>query len=76
MRPRAAAMLDVPHPDEFFSEIRMLPEVGKFGAKIDDEHPGYPWWFAFHQVKGLPENFSGRFQIYQDFLFALSVKGF
>jgi pimeloyl-ACP methyl ester carboxylesterase len=64
------AMLDVPHPDELFSEIRMLPEVGKFGARIDDEHPGYLWWFAFHQVKGLPEKvLEGRFQIYQDFLF-------
>ena len=63
------ALLDVPHPDEFFSEIRMLPEVGKFGDKIDDEHPGYPWWFAFHQVKGLPEKIlEGRFPIYQNFL--------
>ena len=29
------ALLDVPHPDEFFSEIRMLPQHGKFGHKID-----------------------------------------
>ena len=69
------ALLDVPHPDEFFSEIRMLPEPGKFGAKIDDEHPGYPWWFAFHQVKGLPERvLEGRFQIYQDFLIDYLLK--
>jgi hypothetical protein len=32
------ALRDVPQPDEFFSEIRMLPEQGKFGEKIDDEH--------------------------------------
>jgi pimeloyl-ACP methyl ester carboxylesterase len=53
----------------------MLPEQGKFGAKIDDDHPGYPWWFAFHQVKGLPEKvLEGRFQIYQDFLIDYLLK--
>jgi pimeloyl-ACP methyl ester carboxylesterase len=69
------ALMDVPHPDEFFSEIRMLPEAGKFGDKIDDEHPGYPWWFAFHQVKGLPEQvLQGRFPIYQNFLIDYLIK--
>lgn len=69
------AMLDIPHPDEFFSDLRLLPEPGKFGEKIDDEHPGYPWWFAFHQVKGLPERIlKGRFDIYQDFLFDYLLK--
>jgi pimeloyl-ACP methyl ester carboxylesterase len=66
---RKLALMEVPHPDEFFSQLRMLPEIGKFGATIDDQHPGYPWWFAFHQVKGLPERvLAGRFHIYQDFL--------
>jgi pimeloyl-ACP methyl ester carboxylesterase len=69
------ALLDVPHPDEFFSEIRMLPQPGKFGDKIDDAHPGYPWWFAFHQVKGLPEKvLDGRFQVYQNFLIDYLLK--
>jgi pimeloyl-ACP methyl ester carboxylesterase len=69
------ALLDVPHPDEFFSELRMLPEAGKFGTTIDDDHPGYPWWFAFHQVKGLPENIlQGRFPIYENFLIDYLVK--
>jgi pimeloyl-ACP methyl ester carboxylesterase len=63
------ALMDVPHPDALFGQLRMLPEVGKFAAKIDDEHPGYPWWFAFHQVKGLPETIlEGRSGIYIDFL--------
>lgn len=63
------AMMDVPHPDDFFTQLRMLPEVGKFGDKIDEAHPGYPWWFAFHQVKDLPERLlAGRFRTYQDFL--------
>jgi pimeloyl-ACP methyl ester carboxylesterase len=61
--------MDVPHPDDFFSQMRLLPEHGKFGDKIDEQHPGYPWWFAFHQVKGLPEKvLAGRMGIYQDFI--------
>jgi pimeloyl-ACP methyl ester carboxylesterase len=63
------ALMDVPHPDDFFSQMRLLPEHGKFGDKIDEQHPGYPWWFAFHQVKGLPEKvLAGRMGIYQDFI--------
>ncbi|MHA4844748.1 alpha/beta hydrolase [Flavitalea antarctica] len=63
------ALMDVPHPDNLFGQLRMLPENGKFGTKIDEQHPGYPWWFAFHQVKGLPENIlEGRTGIYLDFL--------
>ena len=69
------ALLDVPHPDETIMEFRMLPEVGKFGAKIDDQHPGYPWWFAFHQVEGLPEKvLDGHFSIYQDFVMDYLLK--
>ena len=69
------ALLEIPPPDEFFSELRMLPEPGRFGEKIDEDHPGYPWWFAFHQVKGLPERIlEGRFYIYQDFLIDYLLK--
>jgi len=60
--------MDVPHPDDTWMEIPMLPEAGKFGTKIDDTHPGYPWWFAFHPVKGLPERLlAGRSDIYLNF---------
>lgn len=63
------ALMDVPHPDVTFAQLRMLPEYGKFGDKIDEKHPGYPWWFAFHQVRGLPEKvLAGRYGIYQDFV--------
>lgn len=66
---RKLVLMDVPHPDDFFLQMKLLPELGKFGNKIDSEHPGYPWWFAFHQVKLLPEKLlAGRFDIYQDFL--------
>ncbi|MEH2394276.1 MAG: alpha/beta hydrolase [Nostoc sp.] len=49
------ALLDVPHPDESWYDFSMLPQEGQFGDKIDAEHPPYPWWFAFHQVRGLDE---------------------
>lgn len=48
-------LLDVPHPDESWFEFPMLPQEGQFGDKIDARHPPYPWWFAFHQVRGLDE---------------------
>lgn len=48
-------LLDVPHPDETWYQFTMLPKEGQFGEKIDAEHPPYPWWFAFHQVRGLDE---------------------
>lgn len=62
------AILDVPHPDDGWMKIPMLPEVGRFGSKIDDAHPVYPWWFAFHQVKGLPEQLlADRLDIYLNY---------
>ena len=49
-------------------QIPLLPAAGKFGTKIDDRHPGYVWWFAFQQVKGLPERLlEGRVAIYINF---------
>jgi pimeloyl-ACP methyl ester carboxylesterase len=72
---RRVALLDVPHPDDGWMKRPMLPEVGKFGSKIDADHPGYPWWFAFHQVKGLPEKLLvGRMDIYLNFLFDYLTK--
>lgn len=49
------ALLDVPHPDESWLEFPILPKEGQFGDNIDAAHPPYPWWFAFHQVRGLDE---------------------
>jgi pimeloyl-ACP methyl ester carboxylesterase len=66
---RKLALLDVPHPDENFMKLTMLPEIGKFGAKVDEQHPPYPWWFAFNQVQGLPEALlKDRFHLYQDWM--------
>jgi pimeloyl-ACP methyl ester carboxylesterase len=65
---RKLAIMDVPHPDETWMQMPLLPAVGKFGTKIDDQHPGYPWWFAFQQVKGLPERLlDGRIGLYINF---------
>ncbi|MGH8653431.1 MAG: alpha/beta fold hydrolase [Gammaproteobacteria bacterium] len=60
------ALLDVAHPDESLYDIKMLPEEGKFGAKVDAAHPIYPWWFAMHQVNELPEKLmaNGGMRIY------------
>ena len=62
-------MLDVPHPDESLLSWPMLPAHNSFSDKIDPAHP-YVWWFAFHQVKGLPEKMlEGRIRLEQDWFF-------
>jgi pimeloyl-ACP methyl ester carboxylesterase len=49
---RKVALLEVPHPDPAFNTIPILPQPGE---------PFFPWWFAFNQVRGLPEQLvSGR----------------
>ncbi|WP_433338776.1 alpha/beta fold hydrolase [Spirillospora sp. CA-294931] len=64
-------LLDVPHPDENWSAMRLLPEPDQhvdsdigFGARV------YLWWFAFNQVRGLPERLlDGRTRLLVDWLF-------
>jgi pimeloyl-ACP methyl ester carboxylesterase len=69
------ALLDVPHPDEFFAKLTMLPGHGQFGDKIDEQHPAYPWWFALNQVRGLPERLlEGRFHMLQNWMFNYLLK--
>jgi pimeloyl-ACP methyl ester carboxylesterase len=49
---RKVALLDVTHPDGSYNTFPLLPQPGQ---------PIYPWWFAFNQVRGLPEQLvSGR----------------
>jgi pimeloyl-ACP methyl ester carboxylesterase len=51
------AMIEVPHPDTFFYQFTVLPQ------------PGQPhlWWFAFNQVKDLPERLlAGRARLLTD----------
>jgi len=62
-------MLELPHPDESLLSFPLLPAQGTFGDKLDFAHP-YLWWFAFNQVKGLPEQMlAGRARVEQDWLF-------
>lgn len=62
-------MLELPHPDESLLSFPLLPAHGTFGDKLDFAHP-YLWWFAFNQVKGLPEQMlTGRIRVEQDWLF-------
>lgn len=71
---RTLTMLDVPHPDEGLLSWPMLPTHGTFGDKIDENHP-YVWWFAFHQVKGLPEQMlQGRAQVEHEWFFRYLAK--
>jgi pimeloyl-ACP methyl ester carboxylesterase len=58
---RKVALLDVMHPDQSYNELRLLPQPGE---------PVYPWWFAFNQVRRLPEQLvSGRSRFLIDSIF-------
>ncbi|GAA2044136.1 alpha/beta hydrolase [Catenulispora yoronensis] len=58
---RRIAMLDVLHPDPGYYQIPILPAPGA---------PFYPWWFAFNQVQGLPEQLVvGRARFIVDWMF-------
>ncbi len=62
-------MLELPHPDESLLTFPLLPAQGTFTDKLDFAHP-YLWWFAFNQVKGLPEQvLAGHIRAEQDWLF-------
>jgi pimeloyl-ACP methyl ester carboxylesterase len=67
-------MLDVTHPSTEYLSLPLLPALGTFGDKLDENHP-YLWWFAFHQVKGLPEQLlEGRTGIEQEWFFRYMLK--
>ena len=67
-------LLDVAHPDEGLLSWPLLPKHGTFGDKID-ENNAYAWWFAFHQVKGLPEDLlEGRAHIEHEWFYRYLLK--
>jgi pimeloyl-ACP methyl ester carboxylesterase len=68
---RRLVMIDVVHPDEGFSKLALLPEIGQFRDKVGDASHQYLWWFAFHQVKGVPERLmaGGGIRVEQDWFF-------
>jgi pimeloyl-ACP methyl ester carboxylesterase len=58
---RKVALLDILHPDPSLYQIPMLPAPG---------FPFFPWWFAFNQVPGLPEQLlAGRARLLVDWIF-------
>ncbi|WP_067814202.1 alpha/beta fold hydrolase [Actinomadura kijaniata] len=65
------ALLDVHHPDETFTGLTLLPQPDQHvdgdltaGSRV------YLWWFAFNQVRGLPEKLlAGRERDWIDALF-------
>lgn len=62
-------LVDVPHPDAALATWPLLPDAGTFTDRLDEHHP-YVWWFAFHQVQGLPEDLlEGRAYIEQAWMF-------
>lgn len=69
-------LLDVAPPEESLATWPMLPGVGTFGDKVGDGAHSYVWWFAFHQVKGLPEALmaDGRIRLEQDWMFHYLTK--
>lgn len=62
-------IMDVPHPDETFAAVSMIPTLGTPTDRLDPARP-YLWWFAFNQMKGIPEDLlEGRFAIAQNYIF-------
>ena len=58
---RRLSMLDVAHPDPGLYQLTLLPVPGKT--------PFFLWWFAFNQVRVLPEQLlTGRFRHLTDYL--------
>lgn len=58
---RRLSMLDVAHPDPGLYQLTLLPEPGTT--------PFFLWWFAFNQVRVLPEELlTNRFRYLTDYL--------
>jgi pimeloyl-ACP methyl ester carboxylesterase len=56
---RTVTIMDVPHPDESLLGVPLLAPPGQV----------HPWWFAFNQVRGLPEQLlAGRSRYLVDYL--------
>ncbi|MGW7754536.1 alpha/beta fold hydrolase [Streptomyces violaceusniger] len=71
---RSLTLLDVPPSDDQILQWPLLPQHGTFGDKLDPDHP-FTWWFAFNQIKGMPERLiEGRARILQDWFFRYLLK--
>jgi pimeloyl-ACP methyl ester carboxylesterase len=62
-------MMEFPHPDESLLTFPLLPAQGGVSDKLGSARP-YLWWFAFNQVRGLPEKLlAGHIRDEQDWLY-------
>ncbi|HHX4056135.1 MAG: alpha/beta fold hydrolase [Burkholderia contaminans] len=62
-------MMEFPHPDNSLQTFPLLPAEGAYGDRLGSARPNL-WWFAFNQVRGLPEKLlAGRVRLEQDWLF-------
>jgi pimeloyl-ACP methyl ester carboxylesterase len=56
---RTVTIMDVPHPDESLLGVPLVAPPGQV----------HPWWFAFNQASGLPEQLlAGRSRLLVDYL--------
>lgn len=69
-------MMDVAHSDASLFNWPIVPTTTTFNdARYIDEQHAFPWWFAFHQVKGLPEKLlAGREYLEQEWIFGYLMK--
>ncbi|GLF92877.1 alpha/beta fold hydrolase [Streptomyces yaizuensis] len=67
-----AVLLDVPHPDASLSALGLLPGPDQHAdSVVEAGDRTYLWWFAFNQIRGLPEQLlEGRSRPLVDWLFA------
>ncbi|MFB4298916.1 alpha/beta fold hydrolase [Actinomadura sp. NTSP31] len=66
---RRLVTLDLGVPDASWLDIPMLPASDEQVAALTRGRGGYPWWFAFNQLHGLPEQLlTGRFRHLIDWL--------
>jgi pimeloyl-ACP methyl ester carboxylesterase len=66
---RRLATLDLGVPDASWLDVPMLPASDEQVAALTEGRGGYPWWFAFNQLHGLPERLlAGRVRDLIDWL--------
>lgn len=73
---RKLVMMDVPHSDASLFNWPVIPTTTTFNDnRYINEAAPFPWWFAFHQVKGLPEKLlTGRHHLEQEWIFSYLMK--
>lgn len=70
------ALLDVPHPDESFYDLTLLPPKGQPAVGSGTaQFPVFLWWFALNQIPELPEALlTGRMRTLIDWLFDTQLR--